>query len=361
MTGQNPTVSIVINNYNYARYLRRAIDSALAQDYPHLEVVVVDDGSTDDSRAVIGGYGARIHAILQENRGQIGAINAGVAASRGDIVFLLDADDALLPDAASTVVSQWRPGISKVQFRLSLVDADGRPLGSAFPNYPENLTPAKVRRELVQTGLYPTPPTSGNAYARTFLSEIVPLPQTFAAADGPINTAAPICGDVVTVNRTLGAYRVHGRNAWALSELDPDRFSHFIRHDQRRIAYLREIAAARGTALAPDVLDRGVVHLQYRLVSLRLRPERHPVHGDTPGRILRLAVRAVLTAEGRLASRLVLLGWFAALAVAPRRGAEILATWRFVPARRPALMTGLMRRLGALSHVGRVDGASQSP
>ena len=104
---QLPKVSIVINNYNYGRFLADAIDSALTQTHPQLEVIVVDDGSTDNSREVIARYGDRIRPILKPNGGQASAMNAGVAASTGDIIFFLDSDDMLLPEAAETVVGHW--------------------------------------------------------------------------------------------------------------------------------------------------------------------------------------------------------------------------------------------------------------
>ena len=77
-----PLVSIIINNYNYGRFLDEAISSALNQTYPHIEVVVVDDGSTDDSRQLIANYEDHIVSVLKENRGMSSACNAGFAASR---------------------------------------------------------------------------------------------------------------------------------------------------------------------------------------------------------------------------------------------------------------------------------------
>src|SRR3546814_6803007 len=100
-----PRASIIIANYNYARFLRRCIDSALEQDHPGVEVVVVDDDSSDGSAAVIRSYGSRIVPCLKAaNGGHAAAFNEGFAASRGDIVFFLDADDFLYPQAVSTVV-----------------------------------------------------------------------------------------------------------------------------------------------------------------------------------------------------------------------------------------------------------------
>src|SRR5205085_8851297 len=99
---RRPLVSIVVTNYNYARYLERAVDSALRQTYRPLEVIVVDDGSTDESRTVIAGYGDRVRPVLRSNGGNAAAYNSGFAASRGDILLFLDADDALYPQAAAT-------------------------------------------------------------------------------------------------------------------------------------------------------------------------------------------------------------------------------------------------------------------
>src|SRR5262245_16427358 len=101
--------SVIISNFNYARYVANAIDSALAQTYPCLEVIVVDDGSTDESREVIASYGARIQALCKENGGQASALNAGFQVSRGEVVIFLDADDTLLAQAVELAIHACRP------------------------------------------------------------------------------------------------------------------------------------------------------------------------------------------------------------------------------------------------------------
>ena len=86
-------VSIIINNYNYDRFLAQAIDSALNQTYPNIEVIVVDDGSTDSSRQIITSYGDAIKPVLQPNSKQGIAFNNGFNHSTSDIINFLDADD----------------------------------------------------------------------------------------------------------------------------------------------------------------------------------------------------------------------------------------------------------------------------
>ena len=81
----DPCVSIIINNYNYGRFLHSAIDSAIKQIYAHTELIVVDDGSTDDSRDIISSYGSKITPVFKPNGGQASALNAGFAVCRGDM------------------------------------------------------------------------------------------------------------------------------------------------------------------------------------------------------------------------------------------------------------------------------------
>src|SRR5215212_6403385 len=93
-----PLVTVVIPCYNQAHFLGEAIESVLSQSYPHGELIVVDDGSTDETSEVASRYeGARL--IRQENRGLAGARNRGLGEAKGEYVVFLDADDRLLPGA----------------------------------------------------------------------------------------------------------------------------------------------------------------------------------------------------------------------------------------------------------------------
>ncbi len=100
-----PLVSIILTTYNHAHFLNDSISSALAQSYPHTEVIVVDDGSTDNTAAVVAEFpGVRYH--YQDNRGLAAARNTGIDIAGGEYLIFLDADDALTPDAVAVQVEQ---------------------------------------------------------------------------------------------------------------------------------------------------------------------------------------------------------------------------------------------------------------
>jgi glycosyltransferase involved in cell wall biosynthesis len=117
--------SVLINNYNYAKYLRECIDSVLRQTLPPHEIIVVDDGSTDDSLALLQGvYGNNplIKIISQENSGQFAAIDAGIQAANGEVICLLDADDYYQPEYLEALAALYRdkPEIDVVFCRFTV-------------------------------------------------------------------------------------------------------------------------------------------------------------------------------------------------------------------------------------------------
>lgn len=101
------SVSIVIPTYNRAGTLREAIESARGQSHGQVEVIVVDDGSTDQTSSILDAYGDDIVAIRQENAGVSAARNAGVRTSTGSIIMFVDSDDIVLPDAAAEHASTF--------------------------------------------------------------------------------------------------------------------------------------------------------------------------------------------------------------------------------------------------------------
>jgi glycosyltransferase involved in cell wall biosynthesis len=205
----NPKVSIVINNYNYAKYLPYCIDSALAQTYENLEIIVVDDGSTDNSRAIITQYGNKILPVFKNNGGQGSAYNAGFAVSTGEWVLFLDADDALLPQTITSVIQSIEPGVAKIQFQLEVIDANNHRSGVYVPT--ADLTSGDVTKYLLRYGNYVSPPASGNIYLRSALQQILPMKEQIwkITADTVPIYLVPFIGKVKSLQQPLGYYRIH--------------------------------------------------------------------------------------------------------------------------------------------------------
>src|SRR5215468_9176257 len=114
-------LSVIIANYNYRDFVGAAIESALVVDWPDKEVIVVDDASTDDSRTIIESFGSRVAAYFRPKSHQLGAHMFGFEQSTGDVIIFLDSDDLLEPEVMQEVMKVWRPGISKVQYRMSVI------------------------------------------------------------------------------------------------------------------------------------------------------------------------------------------------------------------------------------------------
>src|SRR5271156_4431963 len=145
---KHPLVSIVINNYNYARFLPDAISSSLNQTYPAKEVIVVDDGSVDHSREIIDSYGDKIVRIYKKNGGQASAINAGFLQSHGELLLFLDSDDVLENDVLEQIVRHWDGKATKLHYRLDVIDQAGNVIGQDPENDLE-LPHGDVRSKLI--------------------------------------------------------------------------------------------------------------------------------------------------------------------------------------------------------------------
>jgi glycosyltransferase involved in cell wall biosynthesis len=128
-----PLVSAVIPNYNYSQYVAEAVESALNQSYDNLEVIVVDDGSTDGSLEVLRTFGDRIIVISQKNAGVSAARNAGVSESSGDYVAFLDSDDVWEPQKIERQVAIFgSSGIGIVHVGVTDIDPKGEALDQHF-------------------------------------------------------------------------------------------------------------------------------------------------------------------------------------------------------------------------------------
>lgn len=322
----DPLVSIIVNNYNYGRFLPQAIDSALQQTYARTEVLVVDDGSTDHSREVIGRYDGQVTAILKENGGQASAFNAGFARSHGDIVIFLDADDVLLPETAGWVAQVFRgaPTTAKVQYRMAVIDADGERTGDVKPLPHLPLRSGDLRRQVLT---FPDDmtwmATSGNAFSASVLRRIFPMPEHEyrILADFYLSHLTPLFGLVVFLDDIGACYRIHGQNNYESSALDLAQIRRTITYACTTHKYIKKYAdllGLRGFPSDPTAV-RSVAFLTNRLLSLRLAPAEHPLVGD---RAWRLFAAGVLAAFRRfdvsVSMKALYLAWFFILVLAPK-------------------------------------------
>jgi glycosyltransferase involved in cell wall biosynthesis len=247
-THDAPTLSVVINNHNYAQYLREAVDSAVAQLAPGDEVVVVDDGSTDESQAVLSSLRRvpQVRVIEQENQGQLAAVFNGLAAARGDVCLLLDSDDYFLAGYLARVrtLFQHHPAVDFIFSAPFVAGASAHAVDSiqrtvsamALPEGETGLT----RWGVWVAGEFVGTPTSGLALRRSlaerFLKVRHQLPDYFPlnrhirkwlvstdrhtatriSADGLLVRGSSICGArKYCCNEPGFYYRIHGSNAFA--------------------------------------------------------------------------------------------------------------------------------------------------
>lgn len=357
-----PTLSVVVVNHNYERFLRAAVDSALGQRGASVEVVVVDDGSTDASRDVLASYGDRIRPVLQANAGQAAAFNAGLAAASGELILFLDADDLLEPDVAAEAIAAFDrdPSLVRVAFRLAIIDESGRPTGEMMPAVDVPLPVGDVRRQVLAYGDdLAWPPTSGNVFAGWALRRIMPLPveDERIDADSWLHTTVPLLGAVAALPAVGGRYRAHGANHAFRASADVERSRRVIATTLRVRRHVAELSHA--LAYGPPQA-RSVTMAAHRMVSLRLGGPGHPIPDDRSVRAARDGIVAAWHRDDVApVQRAAYAAWFAAMLGSPRSWCDRLATWFFVPARRPRGMRDLLRR-GRITIRDRDEGRKSS-
>ncbi len=332
-----PLVSIVINNFNYARFIAEAIESALRQSYPQCEVIVVDDGSTDDSRAVIERFGDSVVRVFQHNQGQGAAMNAGFARARGAMILFLDSDDVLEPEAVARSVGLFRADVDRVQFALQLIDEAGRPTGSQFPPRGARLPGGPLRDRVLRGPLPYTPPTSGNVFSRRVLEKILPMPadEWRLCADSYLLVVSALHGELAATDEPLGRYRLHGANNWGGSALSVERLLKLFDNERRKGAALRLAAGALGYHVGDGWELENPTYLNHRLYMLVHHPDRHPFASDSVLRLSSLGARLSWSSDlsrGRAAVKALFYGALPLLPAAARRA---LMHWKMVPDARP--------------------------
>ncbi len=207
-------ISVVIPCYNRQKYIGAAIESALAQTWETLEVIVVDDGSTDDSLSIVKSFGDRIKLIVQPNGGVAQARNTGIDAASGDWIALLDSDDIWLPNKLQRQMDVLKlfPESVLLHTLCSTIDADDKPCGAPAQTVSDKFEPEALFK--LMHHCFPT--TSSVMIRKDVLLNAGKFDAYFeqnggfAAEDWELYVRVAEYGGFGFVGESLTLYRVHG-------------------------------------------------------------------------------------------------------------------------------------------------------
>jgi len=199
--------SVILDNYNYAQFLPQAIESVLSQTYPDFELIIVDDGSTDNSREIVRKYNdSRIVTVFKENGGQTSAFNAGFEIAGGCVIAFLDSDDYWYPQKLEKITQAHR--ISNIVQHYLAENGKGI--------YRKISSDVDWSAALLEYGyMYQHSPTSALSFKHEVLEPFFPLADSSEMrgyADGCVLMLAMTQAKVMCIDDVLGFYRVHGKN-----------------------------------------------------------------------------------------------------------------------------------------------------
>jgi glycosyltransferase involved in cell wall biosynthesis len=324
----NLKVSIIINSFNYSEYIATCIESAVKQTYGNVEIIVADDGSTDNSRAIIESYGSSVIPVFKVNGGQASALNAGYEKSDGELVIFLDADDILWPSCVSEVVRHWRSDLMNLHFNLAIIDASGDSTGSLWHKGP--LPRGDLRKQLITDGTVSSMPTSGNVFPRAFLDQIMPMPEVGweRDADAYLFNLAALSGPVGAIDEPLGGYRSHGGNASAMVKEGKVNKAGLRKFLQREILTDQSLAAY-GQKIGVDyhlgALTASLPHLQQLFLYEKLFHENDRVREKSAFRIFAQYMKLLFSSKSlRPYKKPIIAGWSLVVLLLPKALAQPL-------------------------------------
>jgi glycosyltransferase involved in cell wall biosynthesis len=274
-----PLISVLIDTYNYAAFIPEAVESVLAQDFPaeEYEILVVDDGSTDDTREKIKKYGNRLRYIYKTNGGQASAFNAGLAAARGDIICLLDADDVWEAGKLRRVAETFRkdPRTGMVRHLMGDMNRMSNRINTARGelSLPDDGNMEDfLSRRIFAIG------SSALSFKRQFLENILPIPEELRICpDEYLTSHIVFYSKVVTIRECLALRRLHASNSGLYSHnmLRAENLRNYIRTREMLDALLRKRIARTGTSFKTDVLALSEINvLRAKIILKSLTSEK---------------------------------------------------------------------------------------
>lgn len=272
----NPRVTTLIDTYQHERFIAHAIESVLTQDFPasEMEVLVVDDGSTDATGAIARKFAPRVRYLRKPNGGQASVFNFGVPECRGEIVAFLDGDDFWLKDKLRVVLDAFdkHPDLGVVGHGLYEVDEAG---SRCFANVPDRVYRNSLRTlddAIAFRELRSFLGTSRLAIRRSVLEQVLTLPDDMIIeADEFLAALAVARGGAVVLDQPLTCYRLHSANLYQFAARDPDRQARKYRSLACLVRELPARLASAGTP--PDVLAAVMAPVLLEAERLRLSLE----------------------------------------------------------------------------------------
>jgi len=260
------SVTVLIDTYNHERFIEEAVVSVLEQDFPavDMEILVIDDGSTDRTPEIVRKFGPRVRLIRKANGGQASAFNAGIPEARGEIVAFLDGDDWWAPKKLACVVEAMKAdfGVGIVGHGLIMVQPDGRErpeiLREGFRFRANTIEGARL---FCRRGSFLG--TSRMTIRADLLERIGPVPQSLIVqADEYLFTLAAVLEGVQILPEALTYYRLHDSNAFQMTKSDPQRL-------RRKQQVLAELARC----LNEQLCERGLEARVVRTITERMQAD----------------------------------------------------------------------------------------
>jgi glycosyltransferase involved in cell wall biosynthesis len=244
---QKKVVSIIIDTYNQGLFIEKAIESVINQNFPSkdMEIIVVDDGSSDDTYEIVKKYKDKIKYIYKENKGQASALNVGFENSNGEYLILLDADDYFREDKVLKVVEEFEKyeEVGFVGNGFKMVDEKGEEIDAKKiwrPDYPE-FHSLKVNKENIYLFFSTFTITSATSLRKNSWKNLFPLSENSKiGGDMCLNLAKLFCGNMSFLKEELTYYRIHGKNLWGTK--DKDKLPLHIEAMENAISYFKKIA-----------------------------------------------------------------------------------------------------------------------
>ncbi|MFP4462035.1 MAG: glycosyltransferase family 2 protein [Thermotogota bacterium] len=342
---EKPKISVIIINYNYGLFLEESIESVLAQTYPLKEVIVVDDGSTDESRIILRKYEKTVQSILKENEGQIVAADTGFRKSTGDLVLFLDSDDYLLPDCLTEISNTEYHDIVKIHFLMEKRDENGKFMG--YHPGSKKLDSGRVLEKYLKKSFYSTTVTSGNVFTRPFLQRVMPLPNyEKTAVDGYLNTYAALHGPIKKIEKPLVVYRQHKLSDRSRADFDMNRIKTYVFHEINRYRILRDTVPCLTNVFLFKYSARIFHFIAFKLYcsDIELPEIKMPVW-----KLIVLGMKALICYdEYPLRYKTGTFMWFCAFLFPSKKWKKMVVKWKYSVSQRPKPVGKILKLLNTV-------------